>query len=110
VSVLRSDGVVEFPNSRDEVFEAMLRALPECNMKLKQSDATAGHIEAVTGMSMASWGEKIKIDLADAGAGVTTATITSGNRAQLVTWGRNKKNLEKIIERTNAQLGGSAAG
>ncbi|HEY7874640.1 MAG TPA: hypothetical protein VIG64_05915 [Actinomycetota bacterium] len=105
MSVLRSDGVVEFPKPRAEVFDAILRALPECNMKLKASDAATGHIEAVTSMSMASWGEKIKIDLADAGEGATEARITSGNRAQLITWGRNKKNLEKIVERTNAQLG-----
>lgn len=108
MSVLKSDGVVEFPNSRAEVFEAMVRALPECNMKLKGSDAATGHIEAVTSMNLASWGEKIKIDLAETDDGKTEARITSGNRAQLVTWGRNKKNLDKIIERTNAQLGSPA--
>ena len=103
--MLRSDGVVEFPKPRAEVFAAIIRALPEANMKLKRSDEASGHIEAVTGISMASWGERIKIDLAEAGPDTTTATITSGNRAQLVSWGRNKKNLDKIIERTNAQLG-----
>ena len=105
VSVLKSGTEVEFDKPLAEVFDAILRALSECNMKLKASDAESGHIEAVTSMNMMSWGEKIRIDLAEPVPGRTKATITSGNRAQLVTWGRNQKNLDKLVERTNAQLG-----
>ena len=104
MSVLKSGTEVEFDRPRAEVFEAMVEALPECNMKLKSSDAGSGHIEAVTSMNMMSWGEKIRIDLAESGPGKTTATITSGNRAQLITWGRNDKNLAKLVERANAHL------
>jgi hypothetical protein len=110
VSVLKSGTEVEFDSPRVEVFQAMLDALPECNMKLKASDAESGHIEAVTSMNMMSWGEKIRIDLAEAAPGRTKATISSGNRAQLVTWGRNKKNLDKLVERTSAHLGSAPAG
>ena len=104
MSVLKSGTEVEFQGSPSDVFDALAKALPECKMKIKSSDAASGHIDAVTGVSFQSWGEKITIDLAEAGPGKSTATISSGNRAQLVSWGKNKKNIDKIVERTNAHL------
>lgn len=103
--MMKSGTEVTFDGSRQEVFDAMIQALQESKMKLKSSDAESGHIEAVTGVSLSSWGEKIRIDLAEAGPGKTTATISSGNRAQLVSWGKNKRNLDKIVAATNAHLG-----
>lgn len=105
--MMRSGTEVTFEGSRREVFDAMIQALGESKMKVKSSDAASGHIEAVTGVSLASWGEKIRIDLAEAGPDKTTATISSGNRAQLVSWGKNKRNLDKIVAATNARLGAS---
>lgn len=105
MGVMKSGAEVEFAKPPAEVFDAMVRALPEAKMKVKSSDAATGRIEATTGMSLASWGEKISIDLEEAGTGRTKATISSGNKAQLVSWGKNKKNLDKIVEKTNAQLG-----
>ena len=104
MSVLKSGTEVEFDKPQAEVFAALVEALPECKMKVKSTDAATGHIEATTGMSLASWGEKIQIDLTEIAPGTTKATISSGNKAQLVSWGKNKKNLEKIVERTNAHL------
>jgi hypothetical protein len=105
VSVLKSGTEVEFEKSQAEVFAALVEALPECKMKVKSTDAATGHIEATTGVSLSSWGEKIQIDLTEAVPGKTTMTISSGNKAQLVSWGKNKRNLTKIVERTNAHLG-----
>ena len=105
MSVLQGGTEVEFDRAPAEVFEAMVRALPEARMKLKSSDAATHHIEATTGMSLASWGENIRIDLSEAAPGRTRATISSANKAQLVSWGKNKKNLDKIVEKTRAQLG-----
>jgi uncharacterized protein YjbJ (UPF0337 family) len=110
VGVMKSDTEVEFEGSRDRVFAAIVDALGDAKMKVKSSDAAAGHIEAVTGMSFQSWGEKIVIDVAEAGPGRAKATISSGNRAQLVSWGKNQKNLDKIVAGTNARLGSGATG
>ena len=107
MSVLKSGTEVEFEKPQAEVFAALVEALPECKMKVKSTDAATGHIEATTGVSLASWGEKIQIDLSEAEPGRTKVTISSGNKAQLVSWGKNKKNLTKIVERTNAHLGTS---
>jgi hypothetical protein len=107
MSVLKSGTEIEFQGSRAQVFEAMVAALGESKMKVKSSDAASGRIEAVTGVSFQSWGEKIHIELEESAPGTTKATISSGNRAQLVSWGKNKKNLDKIVERTNARLGSS---
>jgi hypothetical protein len=107
VSVLKSGTEVEFDASQAKVFEAMIAALSGSKMKVKSSDAASGRIEAVTGVSFQSWGEKITIELTQLAPEKTKATISSGNRAQLVSWGKNKKNLDKIVDATNAQLASS---
>src|ERR671914_2940556 len=98
MSVLKSGTEIEFDAAKGAVFDAMLSALGDSKMKVKSSDAAAGRIEAVTGVSFQSWGEKITIELIESGPDKTKATISSGNRAQLVSWGKNKKNLDKIVD------------
>lgn len=93
-----------FAGGRDDVFDAMMSALPSAGMKIKSSDRAAGYIEASTGMSLASWGEKIRIELDERGEGQTTASISSGNKAQLVSWGKNKRNVDKIVTATSEAL------
>jgi hypothetical protein len=108
VGVLKSGAEVTFARPRADVFDAVVRALEELKMKIKSSDAATGHIEAVTRMSLASWGEKIHIDLVESEPGKTKATMSSANRAQLVSWGKNKRNLDEIVEATKARLGAGA--
>jgi len=83
------------PYPRNLTFDALTRALPEAKMKLKSADPASGHIEASTGMSIRSWGEKVRIDVADAQGG-SVVRVSSGNKAQLVSWGKNNENITNI--------------
>ena len=84
------------PHPRDRTFEALVRALPTVKgMKVKATDPASGHIEASTGISLRSWGEKIRIDVAEAADG-SVVRLSSGNKAQLTSWGKNQENLGSI--------------
>ena len=69
-------------------------------MKVTGQDPATGHIEASTGMSLVSWGEKIHIDLQETDPGKTTALVSSDNKAQLVAGAKNKRNLDGILSAT----------
>jgi hypothetical protein len=83
------------PYPKNQTFDALTRALPEAKMKIKAADPANGHIDASTGMSFRSWGEKIQIDVADAQGG-SVVQVSSGNKAQLTSWGKNNENITNI--------------
>jgi glycerate kinase len=93
------------PYPRSQTFDALTRALPEARMKIKVADPANGHIDAATGMSFRSWGEKIQIDVAEAEGG-SIVYVSSGNKAQLTSWGKNNENIENIQSALRRHLEG----
>ncbi len=84
------------PHPKDETFEALVQVLPTVKgMKVKGADPASGQIDASAGLSIWSWGERIRIGVTDA-AGGSVVSISSGNKAQLVSWGKNKRNIAEI--------------
>ena len=93
------------PHPKDSTFDALMRSLPGIKgMTVKASDPTSGHIEASTGVTWKSWGEKIRIDVTDQ-AGGSVVSVSSGNKAQLVSWGKNDTNLAQIEAAVRSALG-----
>ena len=90
---------------KDQTFDALVQALPTLKgVKVKSADPTSGHIEAATGVSIRSWGEKLRLDVVEAGDG-SVVQVSSGNKAQLVSWGKNTENIAKIEEALRRTLG-----
>ncbi|MDQ4095021.1 MAG: hypothetical protein M3174_02290 [Actinomycetota bacterium] len=90
---------------KDRTFDALMRSLPTIKgMTVKAADPAGGHIEASTGVSWKSWGEKIRIDVIEEGD-ASRVSVSSGNKAQLVSWGKNDANLEQIEAALRATLG-----
>ena len=96
--------VIEVPHPKPQTFDALLRALPSIGMKIKEADPATGHIDASTGISLASWGEKIRVDVTD-GANGSLVNVSSGNKAQLISWGKNNKNIDQIEQALHQALG-----
>ena len=93
------------PHPKDRTFDALVRSLPTVKgMKIKAADPASGHIEASTGISWRSWGEKVRVDVVESGNG-SLVRVSSGNKAQLVSWGKNEENLEKIQGALHDALG-----
>ena len=84
------------PHPKARTFDGLIRALPTIKgMSIKGADPASGHIDASTGVSWKSWGEKIRIDVVEQDDG-SAVRVSSGNKAQLVSWGKNDTNLANI--------------
>lgn len=83
-----------FPAGIDEVFQACVKAVPQCGFRITGSDPEAGHIEARTKTSMRSWGEKITITTSPAGRVDINSTCYW---IQVVDWGKNKANVNALF-------------
>ena len=55
-----------------------------------------------TGTSMASWGERVTVDVN--GDNPANVTVTSSVRFQVVAWGKNDKNLDLVLNNVDYAL------
>ena len=111
MSLLTKEGESRFPHPRDRVFEAVLQAIGNTKgMKLKSSDRSTGQIVAKTSVSLASWGENIRLEVVPDGDDAAVVRMASTVKAQLVDWGKNRRNIEKLLMEVTAVLGGKPAG
>jgi len=102
----------EFPFSKTEVFDAVVKAIPTIKgMKISSYDKITGRIKVKAGMSWWSWGEDIPIQLISVNESLTKIQITSSPKTGLmfggaIDMGKNRKNLELIINATSNILSG----
>jgi len=96
----------KFPYSYNEVFKALLEAIPECGMDVKSSDKVIGRITASAGISLLSWGENIAIVVEKISAKSTLVAIESSLKVGFNYGGahRHQKNFDKIIMQTSMLL------
>jgi hypothetical protein len=86
-----------FRISQRDMFEAAKIALRALQMQIQYDDIKEGVIEANTSTSWLSWGEDIQIRIIKKASG-TLVRVKSTSKAQLLSWGTNSKNEEKIIQ------------
>lgn len=102
----------EFPFSKAEVFEAVVKAIPGIKgMKISSYDKLTGRIKVKAGASWWSWGEEIPIQLISVSENLTKIQITSTPKTGIMfggamDMGKNRKNLESIIHATSNILSG----
>lgn len=96
----------KFPFTYNQVFEALLEAIPECGMDVKSSDKVIGRITASAGISLLSWGENIAIVIEKVSAKSTLVAIESSLKVGFNYGGahRHQKNFDKIIMKTSEIL------
>jgi hypothetical protein len=90
-----------------KVFEYAPLALNDVGFGVKSVDPNQGLIEASTGVSLRSWGEKIVIKISETQGG-TSVEIVSKPKAQLVDWGKGSENINKFFAALTRRLSGSA--
>jgi hypothetical protein len=103
-------GGAEFPYYRQDVFNAILEAVPRIKgMRIDSADIVSGHIIAKAGVSLTSWGENVPISVLEVSPIRTRIEITSTPKTGMLAggmfdMGKNRKNIEKIIEETSKIL------
>jgi hypothetical protein len=83
-----------FAASKDEIFQACLKAAQQCGFNVTASDPEAGQIAATTKMGVRSWGEKIAISVSADGRTDVSSTCRG---IQLVDYGKNKQNVNAFL-------------
>lgn len=87
---------VEYPNSYDGVFNAVLQAIADCSFRKESVDMASGRIVASTDISLWSWGESIEIQVSEADNGAKVS-ISSTPNAQIIDWGKSEENIERLF-------------
>jgi len=104
MALLYHDGGAEFPHPKGEVFEALMKAIPELKgMKIYKFDKSSGRIFVKAGMSLMSYGENIPIYVRELSPKRSYVSITSSGRA-FDFFGKNRANIEKILDSTSKIL------
>ena len=107
---LDSEGGAEFPYHKDDVFDAIVHSISTINgLKVDKADKLSGHILVKAGVSLMSWGGNIPMSLAEESFGRTRVSITSTPKTGVMfggafDFGKNRRNIENILEATSKIL------
>ena len=110
MAFLDHNGESEFPMNKSQVFDAMCMAIPTIKgMKIDNADKLQGRIMVKSGVSLASWGENIPIQLIEMGENKTKVQITSSPKTGIMfggafDMGKNRQNIEDILSATSKIL------
>lgn len=86
-----------FDLSKDILFDKITEVLTEAGFKVRHGDKETGNLFATSGISFSSWGENIYLDLTEKN-GMTTVDFCSACFFGVISWGRNEKNYEHLLE------------
>jgi hypothetical protein len=104
MAFLDHEGGAEFPYSREDVLDALIKAIPTISgLKVQSADKLTGRVLVKAGVSLMSWGENIPISVLEMAPGRTRVSITSTPKTGALfggafDLGKNRKNIEQILD------------
>ena len=110
MSIVDHHGEVEYPFSRKTVFKAIMEAAPNISgLSLDSADEISGRVTFNAGVSLASWGENIPVQLIKVSPTRTQMKIMSSPKTGVMfggamDFGKNQQNINKIINVVSAVL------
>lgn len=110
MSIVDHHGEVEYPFSQKTVFKAIMEAAPNINgLSLDSADEISGRVTFKAGVSLASWGENIPVQLIKVAPTRTQMKIMSTPKTGVMfggamDFGKNQQNIDKIINAVSAVL------
>lgn len=116
MAVLDHEGEAEFPYPKENVFDALIQAIPQIKgMKIASSDKLSGQISVKARVSLMSWGENIPISLFEVRPGVTKVSVISTPKTGILfggafDLGRNRESIDKILTTASKILSGRQSG
>ena len=110
MSFVDHHGEVEYPFSQKTVFKAIMEAVPNISgLSLDSADEISGRLTFKAGVSLASWGENIPVQLIKVAPTRTLMKIMSTPKTGMMfggamDFGKNQQNINKIINAVSAVL------
>ena len=104
MAFLGHEGGAEFPYPRDDVFDALLEAIPTVSgMKVQTADKLSGTVSAKARLSLASWGENVTMSVVAVSSILTRVDVVSRPKTGLFLGGafdlgKNVRNVERVLE------------
>lgn len=92
------------------VFEAVRQAAAAAGLNVAAADPATGRLEMTSSVSLASWGERMEVQVGQAAPGSQVVRMRSALKFGLVDWGKNKRNVERLLAAVDALLAAPAAG
>lgn len=98
------DYIIEkYPNSYEDVFNATILAISDCDFVKDSADISSGIIFASAKASIWSWGEIIDIYVSEK-ENRTEISISSTPKLQLIDWGKSSENVEFLFSAIKRRL------
>lgn len=110
MSLVDHEGTVEYPFSQKTVFKAIMEAAPNIEgLSVDSADEMSGRVTFKAGVSLASWGENIPVQLVRIAPNRTQMKVLSTPKTGVMfggamDFGKNRRNIEKIISAVSAVL------
>ena len=110
MSIVDHHGEVEYPFSQKTVLKAIMEAAPNINgLSLDSADEISGRVTFKAGVSLASWGENIPVQLIKVASTRTQMKIMSTPKTGVMfggamDFGKNQQNIDKIINAVSSVL------
>lgn len=110
MSIVDHRGEVEYPFSKNTVFKAIMEAASDISgLSLDSADELSGTVTFKAGVSLASWGENIPIQLEEISSVKTRMKVLSTPKTGVMfggtmDFGKNRQNIDKIINAVSKVL------
>lgn len=110
MSLVDHEGTVEYPFSQKTVFKAIMEAAPNIEgLSVDSADEMSGRVTFKAGVSLASWGENIPVQLVRIAPTRTQMKVLSTPKTGVMfggamDFGKNRRNIEKIISAVSTVL------
>lgn len=110
MSLVDHHGEVEYPFSKKTVFKALMQASQHISgLSLDNADELSGRVTFKAGVSLASWGENIPVQLNEISPYKTQMKVMSTPKTGIMfggamDFGKNQENINKIINAVSAEL------
>lgn len=110
MSLVNHEGTVEYPFSQKTVFKAIMEAAPNIEgLSVDSADEMSGRVTFKAGVSLASWGENIPVQLVRMAPTRTQMKVLSTPKTGVMfggamDFGKNRRNIEKIISAVSTVL------
>lgn len=110
MSLVDHEGTVEYPFSQKTVFKAIMEAAPNIEgLSVDSADEMSGRVTFKAGVSLASWGENIPVQLVRIAPTRTQMKVLSTPKTGVMfggamDFGKNRRNIEKIMSAVSTVL------
>lgn len=91
------EGDLVATGSYARIFDLLVQALRYSGFAVTEADPATGSILANSSMSLATWGENVRIQCVGTPEGSVQIRVSSTLKFGLIDWGKNRKNVQTIV-------------